>query len=103
MSMTDVLPWTYCSNPWNTPACVGVMDAANRTLANATAVAAQGVVAAVNRTKRTSPSEEYWNEPVTLHHSWLFVGRTEHRQVAWSSYGGPVMCRANATISMAVP
>ena len=64
MSMTDVLPWTYCNNPWNTPACVGVMDAANRTFANATsglaAVAVEGVTAVVNRTKRTSPSEEYW-------------------------------------------
>lgn len=23
VSMTHVLPWTYCSNPWNTPDCVG--------------------------------------------------------------------------------
>ncbi|KAJ3595230.1 hypothetical protein NHX12_004534 [Muraenolepis orangiensis] len=64
MSMTDVLPWTYCNNPWNTPACVGVMDAANRTLANATGVL-QGVAeVVVNRTKRTSPSEEYWKHYV---------------------------------------
>ncbi|XP_010082499.1 PREDICTED: sodium- and chloride-dependent glycine transporter 1-like, partial [Pterocles gutturalis] len=23
VSMTRVLPWTYCSNSWNTPDCVG--------------------------------------------------------------------------------
>uniref|UniRef100_A0A8C5CVA5 Transporter n=1 Tax=Gadus morhua TaxID=8049 RepID=A0A8C5CVA5_GADMO len=56
MSMTDVLPWTYCNNPWNTPACVGVMDAANRTFANATS----GLAAVA----RTSPSEEYWKHYV---------------------------------------
>ncbi|KFP52804.1 Sodium- and chloride-dependent glycine transporter 1, partial [Cathartes aura] len=26
VSMTRVLPWTYCSNTWNTPDCVGVLD-----------------------------------------------------------------------------
>ncbi|XP_035749424.1 sodium- and chloride-dependent glycine transporter 1 [Egretta garzetta] len=26
VSMTRVLPWTYCSNAWNTPDCVGVLD-----------------------------------------------------------------------------
>lgn len=59
MSMTNLLPWTYCNNPWNTPDCSGVVGrdgVLNASLANATSLATE----AVNRTKRTSPSEEYW-------------------------------------------
>ncbi|XP_048104689.1 sodium- and chloride-dependent glycine transporter 1 isoform X2 [Alosa alosa] len=62
MSMTNLLPWTYCTNPWNTPDCSGVVGSPrlNSTLANVTAVVAE----VVNRTKRTSPSEEYWRNYV---------------------------------------
>lgn len=67
MSMTNLLPWTYCNNPWNTPDCVGVVTESgainsriNATLANVTA----GVVEVLNKTKRTSPSEEYWKNYV---------------------------------------
>lgn len=61
MSMTNLLPWTYCNNPWNTPDCVGVVsNPINATLVNATTSLAAGVTEVVNRTKRTSPSEEYW-------------------------------------------
>ena len=63
MSMTILLPWTYCNNPWNTPACssvVGSTSRLNATFANATSSRAAGVAEVVNRTKRTSPSEEYW-------------------------------------------
>ncbi|CAF97733.1 unnamed protein product, partial [Tetraodon nigroviridis] len=59
MSMTNLLPWTYCNNPWNTPDCSGVVGKdgmLNTSLANATSLATE----VVNRTKRTSPSEEYW-------------------------------------------
>jgi len=61
MSMTNLLPWTYCNNPWNTPDCSGVVGTprANATFANMSAVVS-GVTEIVNRTKRTSPSEEYW-------------------------------------------
>ncbi|KAI1883130.1 hypothetical protein AGOR_G00242060 [Albula goreensis] len=59
MSMTNLLPWTYCNNPWNTPDCSGVVGTSriNSSLANATAMA-------YNLTKRTSPSEEYWKHKV---------------------------------------
>lgn len=59
MSMTNLLPWTYCNNPWNTPDCSGVVGTdgmLNNSLTNATSL----VTEVVNRTKRTSPSEEYW-------------------------------------------
>lgn len=59
MSMTNLLPWTYCNNPWNTPDCSGVVGKdgmLNTSLPNATSL----VTEVVNRTKRTSPSEEYW-------------------------------------------
>lgn len=61
MSMTNLLPWTYCNNPWNTPDCSGVVGTprVNATFANMSAVVS-GVTEIVNRTKRTSPSEEYW-------------------------------------------
>lgn len=32
-SLTSVLPWTYCDNPWNTPDCVSVLDNPNITKA----------------------------------------------------------------------
>ncbi|XP_028831818.1 sodium- and chloride-dependent glycine transporter 1 isoform X3 [Denticeps clupeoides] len=62
-SMTNLLPWTYCNNPWNTPDCSGVVSTShlNATLANATSAVVSEVV---NRTKRTSPSEEYWRNYV---------------------------------------
>ncbi|KFQ16156.1 Sodium- and chloride-dependent glycine transporter 1, partial [Leptosomus discolor] len=59
VSMTRVLPWTYCSNAWNTPDCAGVLDGnlSSRTALNLTRL--------LNATqKRTSPSEEYWRRYV---------------------------------------
>ncbi|XP_023788308.1 sodium- and chloride-dependent glycine transporter 1 [Cyanistes caeruleus] len=59
VSMTRVLPWTYCSNPWNTPDCVGVLD---RNLSSRVAL---NITQLLNTTqKRTSPSEEYWRRYV---------------------------------------
>ncbi|KFO11159.1 Sodium- and chloride-dependent glycine transporter 1, partial [Balearica regulorum gibbericeps] len=55
VSMTHVLPWTYCSNAWNTPDCTGVLDR------NLSGRAALNFTDFLNATqKRTSPSEEYW-------------------------------------------
>ncbi|NWR77479.1 SC6A9 protein, partial [Centropus unirufus] len=55
VSMTHVLPWTYCSNLWNTADCVGVLDR------NLSGHAAHKLAHLLNTTqKRTSPSEEYW-------------------------------------------
>ncbi|MEQ2174864.1 Sodium- and chloride-dependent glycine transporter 1 [Goodea atripinnis] len=67
MSMTNLLPWTYCNNPWNTPDCSGVVDNSaqlNGSLVNTTTSLVAGVMEVVNRTKRTSPSEEYWKHYV---------------------------------------
>ncbi|NWS71877.1 SC6A9 protein, partial [Crotophaga sulcirostris] len=59
VSMTRVLPWTYCSNPWNTPDCAGVLDG------NLSSHAALNLTRLLNSTqKRTSPSEEYWRRYV---------------------------------------
>ncbi|NXI39805.1 SC6A9 protein, partial [Galbula dea] len=59
VSMTRVLPWTYCSNPWNTPDCMGVLDG------NLSSRAALNLTRLLNTTqKRTSPSEEYWRRYV---------------------------------------
>ncbi|XP_042729749.1 sodium- and chloride-dependent glycine transporter 1 isoform X3 [Lagopus leucura] len=59
VSMTRVLPWTYCSNAWNTPDCVGVLDG------NLSSHAAVNLTHLFNATqKRTSPSKEYWRRYV---------------------------------------
>ncbi|CAM4595162.1 unnamed protein product [Lepidochelys olivacea] len=59
-SMTRVLPWTYCTNPWNTPDCSGVLDAAN-----GSAAPPLNLTQLLNHTlKRTSPSEEFWRRYV---------------------------------------
>ncbi|NXG21963.1 SC6A9 protein, partial [Grallaria varia] len=59
VSMTHVLPWTYCSNPWNTADCMGVLDG------NVSSHAALNLTHLLNTTqKRTSPSEEYWRRYV---------------------------------------
>ncbi|XP_069719061.1 sodium- and chloride-dependent glycine transporter 1 isoform X1 [Phaenicophaeus curvirostris] len=59
VSMTRVLPWTYCSNPWNTPVCAGVLDG------NLSSHATFNLTNILNTTqKRTSPSEEYWRNYV---------------------------------------
>nr|XP_009943238.1 PREDICTED: sodium- and chloride-dependent glycine transporter 1 [Opisthocomus hoazin] len=59
VSMTRVLPWAYCSNAWNTPDCVGVLDG------NLSSRAALNLTRFLNTTqKRTSPSEEYWRRDV---------------------------------------
>ncbi|NXK06334.1 SC6A9 protein, partial [Herpetotheres cachinnans] len=59
VSMTRVLPWTYCSNAWNTPDCAGVLDG------NLSSRAALNLTRLLNTTqKRTSPSEEYWRRYV---------------------------------------
>ncbi|XP_030428330.1 sodium- and chloride-dependent glycine transporter 1 isoform X1 [Gopherus evgoodei] len=59
-SMTRVLPWTYCTNPWNTPDCTGVLDATNGSTAPLL-----NLTQLLNHTlKRTSPSEEYWRRYV---------------------------------------
>ncbi|NXL42031.1 SC6A9 protein, partial [Podilymbus podiceps] len=59
VSMTRVLPWTYCSNAWNTPDCAGVLDG------NLSIQAALNLTHLLNATqKRTSPSEEYWRRYV---------------------------------------
>ncbi|XP_072725069.1 sodium- and chloride-dependent glycine transporter 1 isoform X2 [Ciconia boyciana] len=59
VSMTRVLPWTYCSNAWNSPDCAGVLDG------NLSSHAALDLTRLLNATqKRTSPSEEYWRRYV---------------------------------------
>ncbi|XP_067423927.1 sodium- and chloride-dependent glycine transporter 1 isoform X2 [Emydura macquarii macquarii] len=59
-SMARVLPWTYCTNPWNTPDCTGVLDATN-----GSAAPALNLSQLLNHTlRRTSPSEEFWRRYV---------------------------------------
>ncbi|XP_015210793.1 sodium- and chloride-dependent glycine transporter 1 isoform X1 [Lepisosteus oculatus] len=57
MSMTSLLPWTYCNNQWNTKDCSGVVGTS---YANATALMSNFTELANRTVKRTSPSEEYW-------------------------------------------
>lgn len=60
-SMTPVLPWAYCNNPWNTPDCAGVLDASNLTNGSRPNDLSGNFSHLLNHTlKRTSPSEEYW-------------------------------------------
>lgn len=60
-SMTHVLPWAYCNNPWNSPDCAGVLDASNLTNGSQPASPPSNLSHLLNRTlQRTSPSEEYW-------------------------------------------
>ncbi|XP_043430651.1 sodium- and chloride-dependent glycine transporter 1 isoform X1 [Leopardus geoffroyi] len=60
-SMTHVLPWAYCSNPWNTPDCAGVLDASNLTNGSRPAALPGNLSHLLNHSlQRTSPSEEYW-------------------------------------------
>uniref|UniRef100_A0A8D0KID8 Transporter n=1 Tax=Salvator merianae TaxID=96440 RepID=A0A8D0KID8_SALMN len=59
-SMTRVLPWTYCTNHWNTPDCNGVLNVTNGSTGSSF-----NVTQILNQTlKRTSPSEEYWRRYV---------------------------------------
>uniref|UniRef100_A0A673UFH8 Sodium- and chloride-dependent glycine transporter 1 n=1 Tax=Suricata suricatta TaxID=37032 RepID=A0A673UFH8_SURSU len=60
-SMTHVLPWAYCGNPWNTPDCAGVLDASNLTNGSRPAALPGNLSHLLNHSlQRTSPSEEYW-------------------------------------------
>ncbi|XFF83587.1 hypothetical protein AB1E18_009806 [Capra hircus] len=60
-SLTSVLPWTYCDNPWNTPNCVSVLENPNITKSVQPPALPGNVSQALNQTlQRTSPSEEYW-------------------------------------------
>nr|XP_010593599.1 sodium- and chloride-dependent glycine transporter 1 isoform X2 [Loxodonta africana] len=60
-SMTHVLPWAYCNNPWNSLDCTGVLDATNLTNGSRPASLPSNLSHLLNHTfQRTSPSEEYW-------------------------------------------
>uniref|UniRef100_A0A2K5RKZ0 Transporter n=1 Tax=Cebus imitator TaxID=2715852 RepID=A0A2K5RKZ0_CEBIM len=60
-SMTHVLPWAYCNNPWNTRDCAGVLDASNLTNGSRPAALPSNLSHPLNHSlQRTSPSEEYW-------------------------------------------
>uniref|UniRef100_A0A2R9CHE3 Sodium- and chloride-dependent glycine transporter 1 n=1 Tax=Pan paniscus TaxID=9597 RepID=A0A2R9CHE3_PANPA len=60
-SMTHVLPWAYCNNPWNTHDCAGVLDASNLTNGSRPAALPSNLSHLLNHSlQRTSPSEEYW-------------------------------------------
>uniref|UniRef100_A0A8C4L253 Transporter n=1 Tax=Equus asinus TaxID=9793 RepID=A0A8C4L253_EQUAS len=64
-SMTHVLPWAYCNNPWNTPDCTGVLDASNLTNGSRPATLPSNLSHLLNHSlQRTSPSEEYWRRYV---------------------------------------
>ncbi|XP_071984703.1 sodium- and chloride-dependent glycine transporter 1 isoform X2 [Engystomops pustulosus] len=67
MSMSRVLPWTYCNNPWNTENCAGVLSPSSNSSFNLSAPLHQALNMSVllnQTTKRTSPSEEYWRRYV---------------------------------------
>ncbi|XP_052507232.1 LOW QUALITY PROTEIN: sodium- and chloride-dependent glycine transporter 1-like [Budorcas taxicolor] len=60
-SLTSMLPWTYCDNPWNTPSCVSMLDNPSITKSVQPPALPGNVSQALNQTlQRTSPSEEYW-------------------------------------------
>ncbi|XP_043941296.1 sodium- and chloride-dependent glycine transporter 1 isoform X2 [Protopterus annectens] len=63
LSMTNLLPWTYCGNTWNTNDCAGVLDAHNSS-SNLSRVSANMSDWLNHSMKRTSPSEEYWKYKV---------------------------------------
>ncbi|KAG2461352.1 SC6A9 protein, partial [Polypterus senegalus] len=66
MSMTNLLPWTYCNNVWNTPDCSGVVGGGNYSNGSSAALMAN-VSEMINHTaKRTSPSEEYWKDSIII-------------------------------------
>ncbi|XP_055400023.1 sodium- and chloride-dependent glycine transporter 1-like isoform X5 [Bubalus kerabau] len=61
-SLTSVLPWTYCDNPWNTPNCVSMLENPNITKSTQPSAMPGNISQALNQTlQRTSPSEEYWS------------------------------------------
>ncbi|XP_058125149.1 sodium-dependent dopamine transporter [Anopheles ziemanni] len=75
-SFTSSLPWTHCSNAWNTAECqpFGFSNSSAATISNRTAAALAGNVTAaatvVNETKFASASSEYFNRYILeLHKS----------------------------------